>query len=422
MVAPSSSTRRPHHHHLLFLSRSRPSLSLHLATPCADPSQRLPPTPISLLFISLTPADRCPFFLHSQTAPPSPATQSPIISPSSPSMRRTHPIHRQRQPGFHPLKKFAHCSIEALGACSLLFLRSMRAIRQDQWLTLHVTTMAFLYWQLVAWQSIQSRSEVIIESVSVREATSQPTAPQAKEEVQQKLPVGEKGHLQWKTSEAFVAENYVMPFGPPACNPFLGGMQMGVYGDIMHYSIPMPPYMGYISGVFYHQDPYGVGGYGYTISAVSQSQRPAPKIPEVILSKSHLKEVALAFHRKLHVFITILYDIARGEDLKHFLLAWRLCCDGKVMELIDPILIDSCPMDEVLRFVHIGLLCIQEDATDRPTMASVVVMLGSTFVTLPHPTEPPLYVGKREAASEQSSSNPKTFSNNEVTISEVGPQ
>ncbi|RWR72026.1 CTP synthase [Cinnamomum micranthum f. kanehirae] len=118
-----------------------------------------------------------------------------------------------------------------------------------------------------------SRSEVIIESVSVREATSQPTAPQAKEEVQQKLPVGEKGHLQWKTSEAFVAENYVMPFGPPACNPFLGGMQMGVYGDIMHYSIPMPPYMGYISGVFCHQDPYGVGGYGYTISAVPQSQR-----------------------------------------------------------------------------------------------------------------------------------------------------
>lgn len=81
------------------------------------------------------------------------------------------------------------------------------------------------------------------------------------------------GHLQWKTSEAFVAENYVMPFGPPACNPFLGGMQMGVYGDIMHYSIPMPPYMGYISGVFCHQDPYGVGGYGYTISAVPQSQR-----------------------------------------------------------------------------------------------------------------------------------------------------
>ncbi|RWR88285.1 cysteine-rich receptor-like protein kinase 10 isoform X2 [Cinnamomum micranthum f. kanehirae] len=102
--------------------------------------------------------------------------------------------------------------------------------------------------------------------------------------------------------------------------------------------------------------------------------------------------------------------------------AWQLWCNGKVMELIDPILIDSCPMDEVLRFVHIGLLCIQEGATDRPTMASVVLMLGSTSVTLPLPTEPPLYVGKREATLEQYSSNPKSSSNNEVTISEVEPR
>ncbi|RWR88279.1 cysteine-rich receptor-like protein kinase 10 isoform X2 [Cinnamomum micranthum f. kanehirae] len=102
--------------------------------------------------------------------------------------------------------------------------------------------------------------------------------------------------------------------------------------------------------------------------------------------------------------------------------AWRLWCDEKVMELIDPILIDSCPMDEVLRFVHIGLLCIQEDATDRPTMSSVVLMLRSNSMTLPHPTEPPLYIRKREITLEESSSNPKTSSNNEVTISVVEPR
>ncbi|RWR85528.1 reticulon-like protein B2 [Cinnamomum micranthum f. kanehirae] len=66
--------------------------------------------------------------------------------------------------------------------------------------------------------------------------------------------------------------------------------------------------------------------------------RPAPKIPEVILSESHFKEVALAFHRKLHVFITILYDIARGEDLKHFLLAigslWILSVVGSSFSTI----------------------------------------------------------------------------------------
>ena len=79
-------------------------------------------------------------------------------------------------------------------------------------------------------------------------------------------------------------------------------------------------------------------------------------------------------------------------------------------------------MDEVLRFVHLGLLCIQEDAADRPTMSSVVLMLGSKYMTLPHPSEPPLYIRRREITSEESSSNAKTSSNNEVTISEVEPR
>lgn len=92
------------------------------------------------------------------------------------------------------------------------------------------------------------------------------------------------------------------------------------------------------------------------------------------------------------------------------------------MELIDPMLIDSSPMDKALRFVHIGLLCIQEDATERPTMSSVVLMLGSESMILPQPTKPPLHMGRRVVASEQSSSNAGTPSSNEVTISDVEPR
>ncbi|XXG60936.1 hypothetical protein AAC387_Pa04g2725 [Persea americana] len=40
------------------------------------------------------PAGRRPFFLHAQTAPPPPPAQSPVVSPSSPSTRKTHLIHR----------------------------------------------------------------------------------------------------------------------------------------------------------------------------------------------------------------------------------------------------------------------------------------------------------------------------------------
>lgn len=50
--------------------------------------------------------------------------------------------------------------------------------------------------------------------------------------------------LQWKTSQDLAAENYMMPFGPSAFNPYWTGMQPGM--DV--YMAPYPgsmPYTGY---------------------------------------------------------------------------------------------------------------------------------------------------------------------------------
>ncbi|KAJ8627983.1 hypothetical protein MRB53_021290 [Persea americana] len=102
--------------------------------------------------------------------------------------------------------------------------------------------------------------------------------------------------------------------------------------------------------------------------------------------------------------------------------AWQLWRERKVMELIDPILIDACPMEKVLRFIHIGLLCIQEDAIERPTMSTVVVMLEGVSMGLPHPTEPPFYITKRGVTLEQPPCNAETSSYNDLTISEVEPR
>ncbi|KAL1537385.1 hypothetical protein AAHA92_29904 [Salvia divinorum] len=41
--------------------------------------------------------------------------------------------------------------------------------------------------------------------------------------------------------------------------------------------------------------------------------------------------------------------------------------------------------------MHISLLCVQENATERPTMAPVVIMLSSTSVSLAVPSEPVFY-------------------------------
>lgn len=74
--------------------------------------------------------------------------------------------------------------------------------------------------------------------------------------------------------------------------------------------------------------------------------------------------------------------------------AWRLWNEGRGVELIDSKIVNDCPLSETLRRIHIALLCVQENPADRPTMSSVVLMLGSNSVDLPKPLEPPFSVGR----------------------------
>lgn len=77
--------------------------------------------------------------------------------------------------------------------------------------------------------------------------------------------------------------------------------------------------------------------------------------------------------------------------------------EGKALELIDPNIIDTCPISEVLRWIHIALLCVQDDPLDRPTMSIVVLMLGSQAVDLPQPSTPPYSAGRFTSMSDLSS-------------------
>ena len=50
----------------------------------------------------------------------------------------------------------------------------------------------------------------------------------------------------------------------------------------------------------------------------------------------------------------------------------------------------SCVVSEVLRSIHVALLCVQHHAEDRPTMLSVVLMLVSESA-LPEPNQPAFF-------------------------------
>ncbi|XP_027344262.1 cysteine-rich receptor-like protein kinase 10 isoform X4 [Abrus precatorius] len=114
------------------------------------------------------------------------------------------------------------------------------------------------------------------------------------------------------------------------------------------------------------------------------------------------------------------YLSEHGQSL--LVYSWRLWCEGKSLELLDPILEKTYKASEVMKCIHIGLLCVQEDATDRPTMSTVVVMLASDTMTLPSPNHPAFSVGRKIKEEESTSKASKDASVNEVTVSNVLPR
>ncbi|XVF79414.1 hypothetical protein PTKIN_Ptkin14bG0220700 [Pterospermum kingtungense] len=68
--------------------------------------------------------------------------------------------------------------------------------------------------------------------------------------------------------------------------------------------------------------------------------------------------------------------------------SWKLWMEDEILDLVDEGISDSSYHEEILRCIHIGLLCVQEFAKDRPTMSSVVLMINSEIVNLPTPKQP----------------------------------
>ena len=121
-------------------------------------------------------------------------------------------------------------------------------------------------------------------------------------------------------------------------------------------------------------------------------------------------------------------DIATLLD--QLVQAWKHWRDETPLELLDPTLGDSYTKNEVIRSLHIGLHCVQDNPADRPTMATVVLLLNSDSVTLPLPQRPAYFFRSRtednrrsnELKSNQSTSKSISYSANEVSITELYPR
>lgn len=102
--------------------------------------------------------------------------------------------------------------------------------------------------------------------------------------------------------------------------------------------------------------------------------------------------------------------------------AWELWILNRALELLDPSL--SCPpaAAAVLRCINIGLLCVQENPNDRPTMSNVVSMLGNEVVALPSPNQPAFTAIRNVINANSTSNNAQSVSVNGLTFSSLEPR
>ncbi|XP_077224640.1 cysteine-rich receptor-like protein kinase 6 isoform X2 [Tasmannia lanceolata] len=117
--------------------------------------------------------------------------------------------------------------------------------------------------------------------------------------------------------------------------------------------------------------------------------------------------------------------------------AWQHWTEGIAHKLIDRNLNEQCIRQEVLRCVLMGLLCVQGDAAERPTMSTVVLMLNSFSSTLPIPSPPAFFIEGSQMESDVLRNNSvvngmessdhfnskfKPYSLNEASITELDPR
>ncbi|KAJ8549699.1 hypothetical protein K7X08_033406 [Anisodus acutangulus] len=123
-----------------------------------------------------------------------------------------------------------------------------------------------------------------------------------------------------------------------------------------------------------------------------------------------------------------------GEYVGNLLsYAWRNWREGTAINFIDPMLRGTSGLvGDIMRCIHIALLCIQENAADRPTMAAVVLMLSSLSMSLSVPSRPAYYMHNDDSPritpiqdqcqNQLAKNKSRCLSQNEMSVTELCPR
>ncbi|KAF4365436.1 hypothetical protein F8388_012801 [Cannabis sativa] len=133
----------------------------------------------------------------------------------------------------------------------------------------------------------------------------------------------------------------------------------------------------------------------------------------------------LIYRRRRKLRLLQQTDSSQGEAFLQLRChAWDLWKKEESIDLVDESVDRSYPEEEFTKCVHIGLLCVQEHATDRPTMSDVISMLSNDVRSLPQPKQPAYCHSGKSAGSPSSGTDwiSRSASINNVTITVLEPR
>ncbi|XP_034580354.1 putative cysteine-rich receptor-like protein kinase 20 isoform X5 [Setaria viridis] len=104
-----------------------------------------------------------------------------------------------------------------------------------------------------------------------------------------------------------------------------------------------------------------------------------------------------------------------GEFYNLLEYAWQLWKGRRWSEFIDKSFGDEYEMEELVKYLAVALICVQEKAMDRPTMRDVVALLSSDGITMPEPKQPAYSYAKLD----ESVNVTVLSSRNDVTITTI---
>lgn len=124
-------------------------------------------------------------------------------------------------------------------------------------------------------------------------------------------------------------------------------------------------------------------------------------------------------------FLSAQKNLIQDQYISHFFLlnvfkqAWDLWDKGRAIELLDPLITKSCSREQVVRCIHVGMLCVQDVAAHRPNMPAFILMMESENSSLSMPRQPTFTSMRHNLDTDMWNENQDAASSNNVTISVI---